>query len=167
MICVPVPSDDVERHWEHMLQFLRPAIERSNGRWSANDVLNEIESGRLQAWALIDGPLLYGVGVTEIHQYPGCRVLTCLWLGGVEAHKWLDVLDKTVSEWAIGEGCTRMEIVGRKGWERLGARLGFAPSYVFFEKELGRGTRQNDGAIEANILDSAPAGSGGSVEELT
>jgi hypothetical protein len=157
MLCIPVPSDDVERQWERMLRFLGPAIETSNGRWTPEDVFNELAAGRLLGWVLIEGPLLYGAGIGEIHQYPGCRVFCCLWLGGVQSELWMDLLDSTVSAWAAEHGCTRMEIIGRKGWERMGARFGFKPSYVFFEKELVPcGSGKDVGAAEVNDFNAAP-----------
>jgi hypothetical protein len=165
MLCFRIPSD-FERHWKHMLPFLLPAIERSNGRWTAEDVFHELQEARLQGWALMEDGLLYGVGLTSIHKYPHARVLRCEWLGGVEAQRWLVLLDKTVSEWAIREGCTHMEMIGRKGWERMGAVLGFKPSYVFFEKKLkdDHAPGRNDRAVEADFFDSAPRLPTGCVE---
>lgn len=166
MVCLQVPASDIERQWQHMLRLLAPAIERSNGRWTPDDVFNEAEAGRLQIWVLIEDQLLYGVGVTEIQSYPGLKCCSCLWLGGVDAYRWLHLLDDTVSAWAIDEGCSRMEIIGRKGWEKLGSQLGFKPSYVFFEKKLetkNRGPGQNAGDIEADHFDGASPVVAGSI----
>lgn len=164
MLCVPVPSNDVERQWKLMLQFLRPAIERSNGRWTPEDVFRELAAGTMQCWVLIEGPLLYGVGVTSIRVYPGLKSLECMWLGGVDSHLWMQLLDETVSRWAISEGCTRMEIAGRKGWERMGAAIGFRPSYVFFEKELSHAGKDVEHR-EDHLLNGAATLAVGSLSE--
>lgn len=165
MICFRIP-DDFERQWPLLLKFLLPAIERSNGRWTPEDVFDELKAGRLQGWALIDGGMLYAVGLTSIYSYPHARVLRCEWLGGVESQRWLELLDRTVSEWAIREGCTHMEMIGRKGWERMGSKLGFKPSYVFFEKPLrdDHAPGRNAGVLEANVFDAAPQLPTGCVE---
>lgn len=119
-----------------MLRLLAPAIERSNGRWAAGDVFSELEAGQLQCWVCIEPPLLYAAAVTQIIQYPGCRALCCHLVGGVDQHLWLSQLVDTAAQFAAAEGCTRIEMVGRKGWERMAAPLGFRPVFVCFEKVL-------------------------------
>ena len=136
MLCFRVPPKDVEVQWQHMLRLLAPAIARSGGRWTPNDVFNELEAGRLQCWVCIQDQLFYAVGVTQVVEYPGLKVLCFHWVGGVDQRLWLGLLVDTAAEFATAEGCTRMEMVGRKGWERMAAPLGFRPVFVFFEKLL-------------------------------
>lgn len=55
--------------------------------------------------------------VVEIVDYP--QRATCrIWLAGGDMDELLEA-EKQVCEWAKTQGCTSMEIIGRKGWERV------------------------------------------------
>jgi hypothetical protein len=165
MVVFPAPSDQIDLQWPLLLRFLLPAIEGTNGRWLPDDVLEAIRSGGMQVWLIAEGTTLYGVGVTRIVVYPQLKALECMWLGGVEAERWIRELDRVVCEWAAEQGCSRLEMIARKGWERMGRPIGFVPRFVVFEKEVDDGRRKDAGVEQAGFDDGCAAVAAGPVQE--
>lgn len=93
------------------LEFLRPAIEIHKTH-SVIDIFGLLvnESAYLVA-------LKNSAGILEIVEYPkykSCRI----WLAGGEMDELLKVYPK-IQLWAKCKGCKKIEILGRKGWEKV------------------------------------------------
>ena len=93
------------------LEFLRPAIEIHKTH-SVIDIFGLLvnESAYLVA-------LKNSAGILEIVEYPkykSCRI----WLAGGEMDELLGVYPK-IQLWAKRKGCKKIEILGRKGWEKV------------------------------------------------
>ena len=91
--------------------WLAPAIEAGGDRLTMESVWQSIEAGQRQLWV---GPK--GAAVTEILQFPTCRVLHVLLAGG-EIDQIRDFEDSAAA-YGRAAGCTRMTLAGRRGWER-------------------------------------------------
>ena len=94
------------------LENYRPQIERALHRGSVytfEDICAGLAEGYMDLWTYEDTVL-----VTLRHQ----GVCYLLALAGQNMRKWLDCLE-TIEEWAIWQGCWRMQIQGRKGWSRV------------------------------------------------
>jgi len=97
--------------YERLMHHVEAALEYAGNSHTALDVLDAIRSGKAQFF-----PYENSVIVTEIVDYPqktSCRI----WLAGGDMDELMEA-EKEVAEWARGLGCSSMEIIGRKGWER-------------------------------------------------
>lgn len=95
--------------WERCRPLLEPALD---GTWTMEAVRDELLRGRAKLW-----PMERSAAVTQLHDYPAGRVCR-VWLAGGdldELRDGLEVLDRYARE----QRCTRIEIEGRPGWERV------------------------------------------------
>ena len=116
-------SDEFERHAHH----IENALKHANHSHSVLDVLDAIKSGKAQFFSMENSAI-----VTEIVDYPQksvCRI----WLAGGDMDELLEA-EKHIAAIAKSIGCTGMEIIGRKGWERV--LTDYKPTAVVLVKDL-------------------------------
>jgi hypothetical protein len=50
--------------------------------------------------------------------------------------KWFDIAHPKIVAHAKANNCTRLEAIGRKGWEKVNAHHGWTADYVGYTMEL-------------------------------
>lgn len=93
------------------------------------DVWHGIASGRFQFW-----PLENSIIITDITEYPRCKVLTVFIAAG-DMDEILS-MDPVLVQFARKTGCRFVEVTGRKGWERVLGRIGYKPMCPYLRKEV-------------------------------
>ena len=135
---------------KHIMPLLEKACAYSGGRFYAQQVLENCAGINKQnvwyLWLVInadkefDGPLserVKAITVTCLSDYPtGLRVAETLLIGGNgPSDEWLHYVD-VLESWALKNGATRMQFIGRKGFQRkLGDR--WKPAATMFECDIG------------------------------
>ena len=99
--------DELERLAHH----IEAALAYSGDTHSLIHVVDAIKDGSAQFF-----PLENSVIVTEVVDYPK-KAVCRIWLAGGEMNELIEA-EKSIVEWAKSHGCSGMEIIGRKGWER-------------------------------------------------
>lgn len=130
-----VKSYEVPEYREHFEPVLK-AIERRTKLVTAADVLEQSQSGDAQLWGYAkDGQVLFAAA-TRIHEMAQGKLCT-IWVGAGEGtpEVFRDVHD-AIEAWARSLGCFALEIVGRKGWQRIVD--GYSAEAVVMVKPLGR-----------------------------
>ena len=94
------------------------------------DVAAMVEAGEARLWCGVASAL-----VTLLEDDPGERRLL-LWLAGGDLGELVRSLRPQAEAWAKAQGCRRVLIVGRPGWERALAPEGYAPLARIIAKEL-------------------------------
>lgn len=94
------------------------------------DVEAMIDSGEAQLW-LGDR----SAAVTEIIVYPRLKVLH-LWLCGGDLAEIVETMLPRAEKWAKAKGCSRLTTGGRKGWDRVMSKHGFAPIASVCAKDI-------------------------------
>lgn len=92
--------------------WIEAALEHDAGTHTIDDVLAEIEAGRMQLWPAPDGCV-----VTEIVTYPRKRVVNICYAGGTLA-QIMDMVP-SIKAWAQAQGCDSATMRGRPGWLRV------------------------------------------------
>jgi hypothetical protein len=97
------------------------------------DLIDNLRSGHRQLWVAWDGSKVLAAAITRINvQRSGlaCQIAAC---GGTEGERWMHLISR-IEDWARAEGCRKVVIEGRPGWERV------FPAYkrvrVVLEREL-------------------------------
>lgn len=127
-----VPPGNVPDLWAEVRPLLEPAIDLTGGRMSARTVFSGLALAQYQLWLLRNETIL-AAGVTEFRGYPtGLRTLAVLLIGGNDMRDWVH-LWSDVEAWAKRQGCTKIEISGRRGWSRM---LGWKETTIDMEKDL-------------------------------
>ena len=115
-------SDDVNR----CKKWVVDALDYAHNSHSFEQVIDIVKRGDAQFWAFSDGAI-----VTEIIEYPQRRTLR-FWLAGGNLKTLLDVEPK-IRKWSILYRCEAVEIIGRKGWEKV--LKGYEPTAIVLVKE--------------------------------
>jgi len=87
-----------------------------------------VRQGLAQRWQASDGSTI----VSQLRSEPGGDVLD-LWLAEGRLEPLLE-LHLEVQAWARDQGCRKMRIIGRPGWERV--LTGYVKTGVVLECEL-------------------------------
>lgn len=109
----------IDEEWDRCSPWLRTALERGGTEgFSLSDARAAVDEGRAQFW-----PGHESAGVSEVTRD------FHIWLfGGRLSEMW--AMERAVSDWARAQGCSRITIKGRKGWERVMAPLGYRAKTV-------------------------------------
>jgi hypothetical protein len=110
--------------------FIEAALEYSGGTHTFGDVVAALVSGEMQLWATDSAAV-----VTELQMFPQYRSCNFFLAGG--DMNQLAHFQRVIGEWAKAQGCQRLTITGRRGWERTFLKdEGYLPKWTTFSKEL-------------------------------
>ena len=137
MYCVKFEAEKVKEVWILVKDLIQKACDFSDGFADAEDFKKWLEQGTMQLWVAWDDEekKVKCVCITEIKQYPKYKVCGCKITTGSSFNKWVDFMD-FVMEWAKQEGCRKMEIHTRPGWEKVLKSKGFFKTHVQLERML-------------------------------
>ena len=131
---LPVKACDVDAAWPQVLGLIETALSKSDGGHTAEDVRKACLLGDAQLWCGIERGAIAIIMVTEIRKQPRLKAMRIWLMAGSDAAQWIAARSAAIEEWAAKSGCSRLEMVGRKGWLR---RLpGWSPTNVVMSKEL-------------------------------
>lgn len=119
-----------EAEWARCAPWIEAALAHGTGAYALADVEAMVRAGKAQFW-----PGRRTAAVTTIEQDPGDRWLL-VWLAGGDLAELTEELRPKAERWARGQGCRRMLIIGRPGWERALKTHGYAPAARIIAKEL-------------------------------
>ena len=107
-------------------KWIIDALRYAHNSHTYEQVIDIVKRGDAQLWALKDSAV-----VTEIVSYPQRRTLR-FWLAGGNLKTLLEVEPK-IRKWSILYRCEAVEIIGRKGWEKV--MKDYEPTAIVLVKE--------------------------------
>ena len=117
MITLPIPHYYVDKVWDGVGKVLQPAIDLQDG-YMLEDVKAMIKHRNWQLWTgITDDNVVKVAMVTRIDTYPRKKACVICFLAGEDMKNWKHLLSD-IENWAVQNGCTELEIQGRKGWVR-------------------------------------------------
>jgi len=131
-----VPPGAVSNFVPPLLPYLIESEKWSHGRAKVDDILRFVLNGQMQLWVVHEENTIYGHVVTEIKDYPQCKMLTAQYCAGEPNHmqhvddEIFDLLDR----FAKDAGCAGVEFVGRPGWRKQADKYGFEVRSVMYQK---------------------------------
>lgn len=131
-----VPPQAVEVILPQLIPYLALSAKRSDGRSDVQSILDFVKSGQMQLWAVLDGDIVHGHIITEIKQYPRCKLLAiqyCAMTTGVLATVE-DKMQDIATRFAKDAGCAGIEFIGRPGWRLTARKYGYTPNSVVYQK---------------------------------
>jgi len=120
--------------WERSKPFLVDALDRSGNEYNIDDVLREIEDDHA-----IFYPVENGATVFRLANYPRKRMLRIWLFGGAvgTGRANLEAVMEAADFHAEEHECDGIELVGRRGWEKVLKPYGYEHKRVMLIKELG------------------------------
>jgi hypothetical protein len=130
LLCVD--PDLVSKVWPHVRIMLKTAVEATDLN-SIDELESDVLSGRQLLWlALLDCQILAAATTHLIRprEYKVCVLTAC---AGHHRETWLPLKER-IEQYARDEGAKKMQLFGRKGWERV--LDGYHVEHVVLEKVL-------------------------------
>ena len=123
--------DDLWPKFGHHIERL----ERETGLVVAAGIRADLKTADKQLWGYQAGDVVTGVAITSVHKTTRGSVCEIYGACGTEsADGQIDSIYSSIEQWAKDIGCTRMRVLGRKGWKR---RLtGYRETGIILEKEI-------------------------------
>jgi hypothetical protein len=131
-----VPPGMVSNVIPALLPYLRESEKWARGRATVDDILRFVFTGQMQLWIGHEENTIYGHVITEIKEYPQCKMLVVQYCAGEPNHmqyvddEIFDLLDR----FAKDTGCSGVEFVGRPGWRKQAEKYGFEVRSVMYQK---------------------------------
>ena len=124
------------RHvWPGVYRYLVYGRKYLEEHMSLEDVYASVYSGALQMWLGVYQNQIESVGLTQIMNYPLCRSLRFVWIGGSGFRHYRQYGD-WIELWARRNGCSKIEVLGRPGWMKMLEGQGYEPKAVLLEKDI-------------------------------
>jgi hypothetical protein len=131
-----IPVGQVYTVLTPLLPYLLESVEWTKGRANVDDLIRLIVTGQMQLWVVMDKNTVLGHTITEIKQYPQCKMLTIQYcamepgtLEEVEDH-----MQDLASRFAKDAGCVGIEFIGRPGWRNTANKYGYSTQSVTYQK---------------------------------
>lgn len=136
MKVVLIPLGMVADTIPQLLPHLKKSEERTRGRASVDDILRFVLNGQMQLWIGHEDGKIYGHVITEVKNYPQCKILVaqyCAWETGHMQYMEDEMFD-LLNRFAKDAGCSGIEFVGRPGWRDQARKYGFEVQSVMYQK---------------------------------
>lgn len=122
--------------WPQIRDYIRPAVDRSGGRWTMEHILSGLILGQQGLWVVYDQDKIVGALTTEVVTYPAKRMLAIHFLGGENMNEWYWTMSDAMIAHAKQRGCSGIETTARAGFWKWFKDDGFKRSSVFYEREV-------------------------------
>jgi len=123
LVCIP--ADSVELIWPGKVHDLIDSAFAASNLAMPTDILDQLRSGSRQLWlGVTEDAAIVAAATTQIFEMRegrACKLLEC---GATTGLHNLAALRAGIEQYAKHNGCDRMLLEGRRGWERA------APDYV-------------------------------------
>lgn len=124
-------SYEIDEHWFWIERFLKRV---EGAPWTLQHVKQDLKSASAQLWGLVnERSSVKGIVITRLENYHDTR-FGLVWIAAGEGVEHSRVMLDEIERWFKSMGCTRVEITGRKGWERV--LPGYECKHVVLSKEL-------------------------------
>lgn len=104
--------------------------------WTKDVLLNGADCGRFQIWAAGKDMSASVILLSQIIVYPASTVFQVFLAFGNRLEEMLPMIVATLEQFARRNGCSSVEIVGRKGWERKLRADGYRLDTVCVKRSL-------------------------------
>lgn len=131
-----VPAGQIAAAVPAVLPYLQESADWTRGRSNADDILRFVIGGQMQLWVVHDSGVAMGHIITEVKQYPRCKMLTIQYCAMVPGT--MEDVEENMQELAEGAalsaGCAGIEFVGRPGWRQTAQKYGYEVQSVMYQK---------------------------------
>jgi IS1 family transposase len=141
MNLVNIPSSNLDDVWSLVKKDISDALSYSGNHTDAQFVYDCIKEKKMQLWVVWDKDKkttidkYYGVVVTEIVKRKLIQSCNIFIVTGRHRQQWQHLIS-VLEDFAIENNCTNMELITRKGWQRIMEQFDYKQTHVVLEKQI-------------------------------
>ena len=141
MNLVNIPSINVDDVWSLVKKDIAEALSYSGNHTDAQFVYDTLKEDKMQLWVVWDKDKpttlekYYGVVVTEIVKRKLIQSCNIFIVTGRHRQQWQHLIS-VLEDFAIENNCTNMELIARKGWQRIMEQFDYKQTHVVLEKPI-------------------------------
>ena len=141
MKLVNIPSSNLDDVWSLVKKDISEALSYSGNHTDAQFVYDTIKQSKMQLWVVWDKEKeatidkYYGVVVTEIIKRKLIQSCNIFIVTGRHRQKWQHLIS-VLEDFATENDCTNMELIARKGWQRIMEQFDYKQTHVVLEKQI-------------------------------
>ena len=141
MKLVNIPSSNLDDVWSLVKKDISEALSYSGNHTDAQFVYDCVKENKMQLWVVWDKEKsttlekYYGVVVTEIVKRKLIQSCNIFIVTGKHRQKWQHLIS-VLEDFALKNNCTNMELIARKGWERIMEQYNYKKTHVVLEKSI-------------------------------
>ena len=141
MKLVNIPSSNLDDVWSLVKKDISEALSYSGNHTDAQFVYDCVKENKMQLWVIWDKDKkttldkYYGVVVTEIVKRKLIQSCNVFIVTGRQRQKWQHLIN-VLEDFAIENNCTNMELIARKGWEKIMEQFNYKRTHVVLEKTI-------------------------------
>lgn len=125
-----VAPENVGAVWHRIAEFVARVCKRSGDRRTPAGTLHHLASNYATLFIVEDQGDIIGFCAVKQVQYDGTKLLQVELLSGDRFDEWIDQMHDVIEHFAKENGCSGMELIGRKGWIRKLSRFGWGEAFV-------------------------------------
>ena len=133
---VALNSEHVTLAWPHFVPALKETWHLLADVWTEDNLLVAAMTGRVQLWAYKEGDELKGRFLTQFYQTETTPIFQIFWAYCDGLEEMLPILSDAFDNFAASNGATKIEIQGRRGFERMLKRQNFDVDYVVYSRRV-------------------------------
>lgn len=99
-------------------------------------ILQALLDGKNHLWIGGEGASIDAIHICSIVQYPATKTLVVNYVGGRNLRGVMAVAAPMVENWALGQGCTHIELIGPRSVLRILRKWGYFPIAEYACKPL-------------------------------
>lgn len=131
-----IMPDQLPIIWPHVEDYIKHALNYDPSEKEVDATLANIQDGKWLLAVAYVGKDIIAAYVMNIQHTLGAKVCSILYAGGKEMDKWLASWMDIWRNIALEQGCSRIVVRGRPGWQRTLKEYGFKPKIVILEADL-------------------------------
>ena len=141
MNLVNIPSSNLDDVWSLVKKDISDALSYSGNHTDADFVYDCVKENKMQLWVVWDKDKpttlekYYGVVVTEIVKRKLIQSCNIFIVTGRHRQQWQHLIN-VLEDFAIENNCTNMELIARKGWQRIMEQFDYKQTHVVLEKPI-------------------------------
>jgi len=146
MKAIHLDPSSIIAHWRTIEIAIQASLKHSAGESTTYDYLRWLQDPtKYQCWIVINKEeTIVNVSITKVNYYATHKSLHLMITTGINGGRWDTYKDAhhTIEDYARQRGCRRIEMYGRKGWNKILGKLTgshgekYKETYVVHSMEL-------------------------------
>ena len=129
-----VSPENIPTIWGNVIPLMEPS-QNEQRELSIDDFLDRLMDGEMQLWVAIEGKEIIACMISQFATFPQKRVLRIVYISGEGMDRWIENFPM-VEDFALMNGCTFLEVWGRKAWIKILKEWDWECKYHIITKDL-------------------------------